>query len=225
MAEVIELPGVPPVIVTRPANARRMTLRVARQGGEVRLSLPRSVSRREAEAFVEDRRAWITAQVSAAAPDRRVHVGMAFPLKGRAVRLAEGGGRGIRLEGDHLYGPHEIARPLASWLKALARDQLAVRSDLHAARLGVSYTKLTLRDTRSRWGSCTSAGGLMYSWRLIMAPPEILDYVAAHEVSHLLEMNHSPRFWGHVARLMPDYEVHRAWLRRHGADLQSYRFD
>ncbi|MGR3434759.1 MAG: M48 family metallopeptidase, partial [Shimia sp.] len=81
-----------------------------------------------------------------------------------------------------------------------------------------------LRDTRSRWGSCSAAGGLNYSWRLVMAPPEVLDYVAAHEVAHLAQMNHSPRFWAEVAGLMPGYEAPRGWLRRHGADLHRYRF-
>jgi predicted metal-dependent hydrolase len=90
--------------------------------------------------------------------------------------------------------------------------------------LGRRYTRLTLRDTRSRWGSCSATGALSYSWRLILAPPRVLDYVAAHEVAHLAQMNHSPAFWAEVARLMPDYESPRAWLRREGSALHRYRF-
>ncbi len=106
----------------------------------------------------------------------------------------------------------------------MARDRLVAACDGHAARLGRGYRSLTLRDTRSRWGSCSAAGGLMFSWRLILAPPEILDYVAAHEVAHLAEMNHSPAFWRVVAGLCPDYARHRAWLRKHGQTLHAYDF-
>jgi predicted metal-dependent hydrolase len=91
--------------------------------------------------------------------------------------------------------------------------------------LGRRFSRLSLRDTRSRWGSCSSRGGLSYSWRLILAPPDVLDYVAAHEVAHLAEMNHSPAFWALVARLCPGYQAPRGWLRREGAGLHRYRFD
>ena len=101
---------------------------------------------------------------------------------------------------------------------------VAEASDRHARALGRRFTALALRDTRSRWGSCTHEGRLMYSWRLAMAPPEVLDYVAAHEVAHLRHMDHSPRFWAAVAGLMPGYAIHRDWLRRHGADLMAWQF-
>ncbi|MEL6678764.1 MAG: M48 family metallopeptidase, partial [Pseudomonadota bacterium] len=93
-----------------------------------------------------------------------------------------------------------------------------------AARLGRRPGRSTLRDTRSRWGSCTSEGHIMLSWRLLLAPPQVLDYVVAHEVAHLQEMNHSPAFWSVVRDLCPDYERHRRWLHQHGADLHRYRF-
>jgi predicted metal-dependent hydrolase len=90
--------------------------------------------------------------------------------------------------------------------------------------LGLPFGRVTLRDTRSRWGSCTSAGDLMFSWRLIMAPSAVLDYVVAHEVAHLAEMNHSDRFWAQVERLFPDHAAPRAWLRRNGAGLHAWDF-
>src|SRR5690606_32603283 len=113
---------------------------------------------------------------------------------------------------------------LMGWLKALARDRLAAAADRHAATLGRGYRSLVLRDTRSRWGSCAADGRLMFSWRLAMAPPEVLDYVAAHEVAHLAEMNHSPAFWAVVERLMPDHRAPRAWLRAEGAALHRWNF-
>ena len=117
------------------------------------------------------------------------------------------------------------ARRLQRYLRELARDRLAAASDLYAARLGCGYTSLTLRDTRSRWGSCSSTGGLMYSWRLILAPPEILNYVAAHEVAHLQEMNHSRAFWAAVEKIHGDYRAQRRWLQSEGNALHRYRFD
>ncbi|MEL7205889.1 MAG: SprT family zinc-dependent metalloprotease, partial [Pseudomonadota bacterium] len=117
-----------------------------------------------------------------------------------------------------------VGTRVATWLKLLARDRLIEASDRYAAELGRPYTRLSLRDTRSRWGSCSAQGRLMYSWRLILAPPEALDYVAAHEVAHLQEMNHSPAFWSIVADLCPDYETQRLWLRHEGTSLHRYRF-
>ena len=95
---------------------------------------------------------------------------------------------------------------------------------MHAARLGRRFGRVTLRDTRGRWGSCSAAGDLMFSWRLILAPDAVLDYVAAHEVAHLAEMNHSPRFWATLAGLTPEYAAPRDWLRRNGAGLMAYDF-
>ena len=112
-----------------------------------------------------------------------------------------------------------------AFLRTRARDALVAASDRYAGLIGRQYSRLTLRDTRSRWGSCSSTGALMYSWRLIMAPPEVLDYVAAHEVAHLAQMNHGPAFWALVEELMPDYAPRRAWLRDHGDRLHALRFD
>ena len=116
-----------------------------------------------------------------------------------------------------------IAR-VKAWLKVRARDRLVAASDHYAALVGRRVSQVTLRDTRSRWGSCTADGALMYSWRLIMAPPRVLDYVAAHEVAHLLEMNHSQAFWDVVARLFPLWQQERIWLKTQGSALQAIRF-
>ena len=121
----------------------------------------------------------------------------------------------------HGAWPEDDALP---WLKVLARDRLARASTHYAGLVGRSYSSLALRDTRSRWGSCSPGGRLMYSWRLIMAPPAVLDYVAAHEVAHLVELNHSPAYWAVVSRICPDWQGHRSWLHDQGSALHRLRF-
>jgi predicted metal-dependent hydrolase len=223
------LPGNPPVALTlrRSARARRISLRVSGLDGRVTLTLPRGVAEDEALAFARDKAGWLRRQLGKRPEEVAVAAGADIPVEGRMLALVPGRGRAIRQAGDTLLvpGPEEtVAARLRAWLKTRARERLAAASDRHAATLGRPYARLTLRDTRSRWGSCSAAGGLMYSWRLVMAPPEVLDYVAAHEVAHLAEMNHSPAFWAIVARLCPGYAAPRRWLRENGAALHRYRF-
>ncbi|WP_299846519.1 M48 family metallopeptidase [uncultured Roseovarius sp.] len=223
------LPGNPPVELTlrRSPRARRISLRVSGLDGLVTLTLPRGVSEGEALDFARSKGDWLRAQLQERPAIMPVAWGVEIPVEGQLLRIVEGKGRRVLPAGDSLLvpGPEQnVASRLQAFLKTLARDRLAVASDHYAAALGRGYTRITLRDTRSRWGSCTAAGGLMYSWRLILAPPEVLDYVAAHEVAHLQEMNHSAAFWGLVEDLLPDYAEPRHWLRRNGADLHRYRF-
>jgi len=223
------IPGNPPVAISlhRSARARRLSLRVSGLDGAVTLTVPRGVSEAEALGFARSREDWLR-RTLAAQPDRvEVAPGVALPVEGEIRMIVPGAGRQVRIDGAQIHVPghgETLAPRLRAWLKARARDRLAAASDIHAARLGLGYSRLSLRDTRSRWGSCSARGGLSYSWRLILAPPEVLDYVAAHEVAHLAEMNHSPAFWAVVARLRPDYAAPRAWLRREGAGLHRYRF-
>ncbi|MDX5413920.1 MAG: M48 family metallopeptidase, partial [Rhodobacterales bacterium] len=178
-------------------------------------------------AFAQEKADWLRLHLVAQPVLSGVGIGSDLPFEGRRLRIASGPGRLVRPEGDLLLVPGDPDRAparLAGFLKQAARDRLAAASDHYAARLGRGYTRLTLRDTRSRWGSCTADGGLMYSWRLVMAPPEVLAYVAAHEVAHLAEMNHSDAFWAVVTRLYGDYRAPRRWLREKGGDLHRYRF-
>jgi predicted metal-dependent hydrolase len=223
------LPGTPPVEVTlrRTARARRMSLRVSRLDGRVTLSMPPRAREDEAIAFIRAQEGWIRKALVNVVPSDAVAFGAEIPVEGRVLRLVQGMGRSLMIAGDELQVPGDAARAgvrVAAYLKHRARDRLAQASDMYAQRIGRRYRTLTLRDTRSRWGSCTADAGLMYSWRLIMAPPLVLDYVAAHEVAHLAEMNHSPRFWAVVEDLMPDYARHRHWLKTEGHALHSYRF-
>ena len=119
-------------------------------------------------------------------------------------------------------GPDHVARRVRDHLVRFARQELARRARIHAARIGRTVNRITVRDTKSRWGSCSASGSLSFSWRLILAPEPVLDYVVAHEVAHLVEMNHSARFWKLVRTMVADPASQRAWLKRHRAELLSY---
>ena len=177
--------------------------------------------------FARSHEAWLRATVARRAVSSAIAFGSFVPIEGREVLLAAGTGRAAQREGDSLFlpgGPDQVAVRAGAWIRTLARDRLAEASDHYAGLLGRKVARLTLRDTRSRWGSCSHDGALMYSWRLVMAPPPVLRYVAAHECAHMVEMNHAAAFWTVVARLYPGWQAERAWLRANGARLHSYRF-
>jgi len=213
----------------RSAQARRLSLRVSGIDGRVTLTLPRRVGRSEALRFLEDKAGWLQGVLARQVAPVVVQAGTRLPVEGREREVMVGAVRAALIDGAALVVPQRAAGrvgpAVAACLRELARVRLAEACDRHAATLGRRHRRLTLRDTRSRWGSCTAAGDLMFSWRLAMAPPEVLDYVAAHEVAHLVEMNHAPAFWAQVARLCPGHAVHRAWLRRAGGGLHRYRFE
>lgn len=223
------LPGHPDLslVLRRSARARRFSLRVSRLDGQVTLSLPARARESEALAFAAGQAEWIRRSLSRSSVVERVCFGMSLPFAGKELRLEPAQVRAPVIAGAALCLPPDPARVaprVLAYLKLHARQRLQAASDRYADQLGRAHGGITLRDTRSRWGSCAADGRLMYSWRLIMAPPEVLDYVAAHEVAHLAEMNHSPAFWAVVRRLMPDYETHRRWLKREGNALHRFRF-
>lgn len=220
--------GHPPIDVTlrRSARARRLTLRVSQLDGRVTLSVPRFVAEAEALRFARGREAWLRKALGKVAAPVAVGQGTVLPVEGEDIRIALYDRRtrtGLE-QGVLRVRPDRPGAAVQAFLKARARDRLVAASDRYAAALGASYKAVTLRDTRSRWGSCTSDMRLMYSWRLIMAPPAVLDYVAAHEVAHLRHMDHSPAFWAVVAELCPDHAQHREWLRDNGPALHRYVF-
>lgn len=223
------LQGNPPIDVTlrHSARARRLSLRVSRLDGQVTLTLPKRTPAREGVAFLQSKESWLRGHLGQMRPAVTARIGQTLPFRGVPLLVVAGASARASIDEDGIIV--SPAKPVGPQVKAVlrhhARDALAAASDRYAREVGRSYTRLTLRDTRSRWGSCTSDGGLMYSWRLIMAPPAVLDYVAAHEVAHLVEMNHQPAFWRVVAGLCPDYETYRDWLRREGDSLHRVRFD
>jgi predicted metal-dependent hydrolase len=223
------LPGSPPVeiVLKRSARARRFSLRVSRLDGRVTLSLPARAREAEAMAFARAQEGWIRETLADMPQRAGVGIGSVLPVEGRMLLLSPGAGRAVRVEGDSLLIPGDPAQAGAragAFLRALARERLVAASDRYAAMIGRRVARVTLRDTRSRWGSCAQDGALMYSWRLIMAPASVLDYVAAHEVAHMQEMNHSPAYWAVVDRLYPSWQVQRKWLHAEGQALHQYRF-
>ncbi|GLS88101.1 zinc metalloprotease [Cypionkella aquatica] len=227
---MFQLPGPPPIEISlrRNARARRFSLRVSQATGAVTLSLPTRAREAEAMAFARAQEGWIRAALARMPVASRVGIGCDLPFEGKILRLQAGPGRSVRVEGDLMVvpgDPQRAAARISAFLKVQARNRLVAASDHYAGLIGRKVSQVTLRDTRSRWGSCTSDGALMYSWRLIMAPPRVLDYVAAHEVAHMLEMNHSDRFWAVVQRLFPGWQAERSWLKREGGSLQAMRFD
>ncbi|WP_420012586.1 M48 family metallopeptidase [Tateyamaria sp.] len=223
------LQGHPDISVTlrRSTRAKRITLRISQLDGRVTLTLPKDVTESSALGFAEEKGPWIRKHLAGRVQGVAVALGQHVPVAGQPRQIVSGTGRAVRLEEGHLIVPGDdaaVPRKALGFLKTLARNRLAAASDHFAARLGRSYSGISIRDTRSRWGSCSSAGRLMYSWRLIMAPPAVLDYVAAHEVAHLSQMNHSSAFWAEVTRIHGPYEAQRRWLRTDGNALHGYRF-
>lgn len=222
------LPGDPPVplILRRSARAKRISLRISALDGRVTLTLPSRLPAEEALEFAAEKEDWIRDHLSKHPETVDVEFGCTLPIEGQMRRVEPRDKRGVGLTAECiLVGGDRPARSLERFLKELARDRLASASDHYAAQVGRSYQKISLRDTRSRWGSCSSSGTLMYSWRLILAPPKILNYVAAHEVAHLVEMNHSADFWAVVSKLFGDSAQARDWLRTEGGHLHRFRFE
>ena len=221
--EQITLSGID-IAVRRSTRARRLSLRVSALDGRVTMTVPRSVAMRDAKGFAQEKAGWISRAVERCHAPVEIVPAASLPIEGILHEIEQIVGRTAKIQSGRILVPQGRETPaLVAYLKHLARDRLVERVAYHAQELGRNYGRITLRDTRSRWGSCSAEGNLMFSWRLIMAPPEVLDYVAAHEVAHLERMDHSPAFWDVVAALCSDYKTHRKWLRQEGNALHRYR--
>lgn len=219
------------VALKRLASARRFTLRVRAATRDVLLTMPARSSLKSAREFAERHAAWIGARLA------RLPLPVAFapnavtPLRGLDHKIVHRPSqRGVVWTEISVAGPlicvsgeaPHIARRVGDFLKKEARTDLEAAVARHADRLAVSPRRIVLRDTASRWGSCSSTGALNFSWRLILAPPFVLDYLAAHEVAHIVHMNHSPMFWKLTRRIFPETERAEAWLKAHGAGLHRF---
>jgi predicted metal-dependent hydrolase len=220
-----------PVQLRRHRQARRYTLRVHATDRTVVLTMPLRGSVKEARAFAERNGGWIAARLKRLPQPIPFADGLELPLRGVPHRIVHrAGARGtVWVEaGDAMPllcvagEPAHLARRVRDFLKREAKRDLEVASKRYAAALGVAVKRVSVRDQSSRWGSCTAAGVLSYSWRLILTPPAVLDYLAAHEVAHLIEMNHSRKFWRVVAGICPEWQRAKGWLNAHGAALHRY---
>lgn len=220
------------VRIRRHRQARRYTLRIAAATREVILTMPPRGTVKEAREFAQKHGGWIAARLGRLPEAVRFAHGIVVPLRGVLHRIAhrrgargtvwiETDGEGARLlcvAGD---APH-VDRRISDYLRREARRELEAASLRYASDLNLRIRRVSVRDQASRWGSCSTAGVLSFSWRLILAPSFVLNYLAAHEVAHLVEMNHSARFWRLVRRLFPDHERAKVWLDVHGSDLHRY---
>ena len=211
-----------PYRIRRSDRARR--IRVSVEGnGDVVVVLPRRSPERHAEEAVKQLAPWIERRRRAVAT-AAAEVGRApgtVPYLGETLTLLPQPGRTrVARRGDRLLVPDTGAREaLERWYRQRARVEVAPRLDAACARAGKSYTGLTIRAQKTRWASCSAKGTMSFNWRLLLAPPEILDYVVEHEVAHLTYMDHSPRFWALLASRAPDWRRHSEWLRRYGPTL------
>ena len=227
MAETLEI-GAPPILVAlrRNARAKRMTLRVSSVDGSARLTLPKRSSVRSAKRFLLDQESWLRGHIGKTPARVVIREGLTISLGGESFLLTGHSGPRVILAPGQVILPS--GRPagvaLERFIKTRARSVITKLVEQDSRTLGESFGKISLRDPRSRWGSCNTEGNLMFSWRLLLAPHEVLRYVVAHEVAHLAQMNHSPAFWAEVAQLMPDYAHPRAWLKQNGAELHRYDF-
>jgi predicted metal-dependent hydrolase len=236
-----------PVEVRRHPSARRMTLKVSHTRRAIILTVPNGVRLEEAGNFLARHLDWVRDKLGEVPDARPFADGGELPVRGVLHRVCFAGERSAaggvnasarRARGDVVWsqpagdggmpllciaGQREHApRRLQDWLTAQARRDLGERVAHHAKVLGLRPRRISVRDQTSRWGSCSSTGQLCFSWRLVLAPAHVLDYVAAHEVAHLKEMNHSTRFWALVARTFPDMSESKVWLNAHGRELHCY---
>lgn len=224
-----EIAGVPVRVSTR---ARRMSLRVEAKTGQVVLTVPQRKNwtakmQAAAQSFVADNRDWIAKQAGAAAAAEKIDLvpGTVLEILGEPVTLVHLPGRGItRRDGGQLIvcgQPEYFARRVRDYLKTLALDTLSAATHEKARRLGLPPRDVTVRDPASRWGSCGPDGRIMYSWRLVLAPPVVMDYVVAHEVAHRVHLDHSRAFWRLCLSLCDTGEglAAKRWLKRHGATV------
>ncbi len=221
-----------PVEVRVSARSRRLSMRVDAARNVVRISTPPRVPDADIRLFVGRHLEWLRQRLSAVPVTIPFNPGATVPILGidHLIRhvpagrrtphpvILPDGRRELQVGGEVDF----VARRITDYLKAEARKRLTTRAQEKAARLGVTIAAVSIRDTRSRWGSCSPDRRLSFCWRLIMAPEPVFDYVVAHEVAHLREMNHSARFWALCASLTDSVDDHRDWLRVNGARLHRY---
>ena len=229
--ETFLLPGKTPleILIRRNARAKSLKLNVRPlQGGRAEIVLPPNVNLQEAREFALEQEAWLRGELARVPSLVVPKFGVRIPIEGKPLRLRNYAGKQVRRSKRSLYcpGPEDrLPQQIRSWLMKLAfRRAAGFLSELQLVT-PVHYTKLRVRDTTSVWGSCSSSGKIMISWRLAMAPRPVLHHVVSHELAHLCApRGHGPEFYAEWERLCPDYRRSKAWLRKNGVYLHRYYF-
>lgn len=224
-----------PITVTENRRATRITLRIEPGGRALKLTIPYGLHHQRVDEFLERHRAWLEQRFAKiSAPNLLAHGGI-IPLRGVPHRIEHTGKiRGLTKTGLGEDGapiilvsglPESTPKKLLKFLKDEARADLERLVAFHASFVKKPVKAISLKDTRSRWGSCSHEGNLSFSWRIVMAPESVIDYLAAHEVAHLDQMNHGPNFWALCHKLCPHTEEAKAWLKTHGSSLHAIDFN
>jgi predicted metal-dependent hydrolase len=217
-----------PIVIRRHPRAKRMILRFSHDGRALHLTLSKNTTDKAGLAFVQSQKDWIALQRRQFRD--RVRIPFApdaiIPLFGRDCRLVHvEGERGTRYTGASLRisgDPRHFSRRVLDWVKAEARARFSEMATEIAAELGVRVAAVTVRDTKTRWGSCSKTRRISLSWRLAFAPEEVARYVIAHEIAHIKHFDHSPAFWRVVEKLDPDWVESRDWLSHYGKTLHDF---
>lgn len=222
--------GAVKVKIRRNRRARRYSLRVLTPTEGAVLTVPPRGTLVGARRFLYRHRDWLEERLADMPPPRAIAAGVRIPLRGVKHRIAHRPDRRgtVWIENDGIEpvlavagGREHLPRRVVDYLKRQARRDIEAAVARYSSKLRRRPSSVRLRDPRSRWGSCSAEGALSFSWRLVMAPSYVLDYLAAHEMAHLREMNHGPRFWRLVERLCPNTSAAEEWLKQHGPTLHA----
>ncbi|MDT6939779.1 M48 family metallopeptidase [Brucella pseudogrignonensis] len=210
-------------------RAKRLTLRIETGGKGLRVTIPPGLPDREVQSFLVRHQGWIESRIAKMPDQAGLRAGVKIPIRGVPHLITHQSGRGTvdLLEGNILLvhgDPAHLSRRIADYLKREVKRDIEQLVARHTATVGRKAKAVRFKDTKSRWGSCTSDGVLSFSWRIGMAPAPVINYLVAHEVAHLIEMNHGPKFWKLCHELCPDTERCKAWLKRNGSALQAIDF-
>lgn len=223
-----------PITVTENRRATRITLRIEPGGRALKLTIPYGLHHGMVDEFLERHSGWLETRLAKVGVPASLTHGSTVPVRGVSHRIEHSGKiRGLTQLGVGKGGeaiiivsglPEHTPKKILAFLRKEARVDLERLVALHAASVKKPVKSISLKDTRSRWGSCSYEGNLSFSWRIVMAPPSVIDYLAAHEVAHLQEMNHGPDFWALCHRLCPHTDAAKAWLKQHGSSLHAIDF-
>jgi predicted metal-dependent hydrolase len=220
--------------VRRSRRAKHLCLKVHCDSAELEVVVPGSYDLGLLEVVLQRKQDWVLDQLNRYQQLKKLALpgqdgGKRVYYRGCAcevvMKVEQGNNRSVFLSGGKLVvtvpagSENEAGAVLEQWLRSAARQIITQRVEIISKALKLSYNRIFIRNQKTRWGSCSQKRNLNFNWRLVMAPPDVLDYIIIHELMHLIELNHSKKFWRLVADVCPDYQIQRAWLRKNGSRL------